>query len=114
MKLELQDFIVVLTTVENEEQATLLARHLVESHLAACVQVMPRMTSVYRWKENIEEAREHLLIIKTTSSNYAELEAEIRAEHPYEIPEIIALPVVSGSTDYLLWLEESILAGTAT
>jgi len=106
------DAIVVLTTVENEEQAVRIARQLVESHLAACVQVMPRMTSIYRWEENVEVASEQLLIIKTTRFNYPELEIAIRNAHPYQVPEIIAIPVVAGSTDYLRWLEDSVRAGS--
>ncbi len=70
------------------------------------------MTSIYRWEENVEVASEQLLIIKTTHFNYPELEIAIRNAHPYEVPEIIAIPVVAGSTDYLRWLDDSVRGQT--
>jgi periplasmic divalent cation tolerance protein len=69
------------------------------------------MTSIYRWEENVEVASEQLLIIKTTRFNYPQLEITIRNAHSYQVPEIIAIPVVAGSTDYLSWLEDSVRSG---
>lgn len=96
--------IVVITTVEDQKDGEALGQVLVERRLAACVQVLPAMTSVYRWQEHIEYATESLLLIKTTRELYTPLEAAIRENHRYQTPEIIALPVVAGSADYLAWL----------
>jgi len=100
--------IVVLLTVANGEEAARLADMLVGSRLAACVQIMPAMESVYRWQGKIERQSEILLIIKTLKSKFADLEREVRALHSYETPEIIALPIIAGSTPYFAWLDESI------
>lgn len=102
------DALVVLTTTETEADAQRLARLLVESELAACVQVLPRMTSIYRWQGKIERSGETLLLIKTTRAAYARLETAIIQNHPYETPEIIALPVEAGSAKYLNWLATSV------
>ena len=96
--------IVVLTTIPTEDEARRLARHLVEVRLAACVQILPPQTSIYRWQDAVEESTERLLIIKTLQDRYSDLETVIRALHPYEVPEIIALPVIAGAPDYLAWL----------
>lgn len=77
---------------------------LVTRRLAACVQILPEMLSVYRWQEKVERSSEHLLLVKTTHARFAELEREVRAAHSYDTPEIIVLPVVAGSEDYLAWL----------
>jgi periplasmic divalent cation tolerance protein len=102
------DAFVVLTTVEKQEDGEHLARLLVERQLAACVQVLPPMVSIYRWQGKIEQASEVLLLIKTTRAVYQELEAAIKENHPYQTPEIIALPVEAGSHDYLRWLADSV------
>jgi periplasmic divalent cation tolerance protein len=102
------DALVVLTTVEKQEDGERLARLLVERGLAACVQVLPPMISIYRWQGIIERASELLLLIKTTRLTYPELEAAIKQNHPYQTPEIIALPVETGSGDYLSWLTGSV------
>ena len=96
--------IVVLLTVANGEEAARLADMLVGSRLAACVQIMPAMESVYRWQGKIERQSEILLIIKTLKSKFADLEREVRALHSYETPEIVALPVTAASEPYLKWL----------
>lgn len=83
---------------------------MVEGELAACVQILPPMTSIYRWQGKVEKATETLLLIKTTLEIYPALESAIKANHPYETPEIIALPVATGSADYLNWLANSIKA----
>ncbi len=100
----LPEAIVVVTTVEDQKGGEAMGQMLVERELAACVQVLPAMTSVYRWQEQIQYATESLLLIKTTRELYVAVEAAIKAQHRYQMPEIIALPVVAGSTDYLTWL----------
>jgi len=100
------DAIVVFMTASNGEEAARLADMLVGAHLAACVQILPEMESVYRWQGKIERAAEILLIAKTTKSKFEELEREVRALHSYDTPEIIAVPVVAGSARYLEWLSE--------
>lgn len=104
----MSEFLVVLTTVERPEDGERLARLLVERELAACVQVLPPMVSVYRWQGKVEQASEVLLLIKTTGAAYPQLEAAIKGNHPYQTPEIIALPIEAGSNDYLSWLADSI------
>jgi periplasmic divalent cation tolerance protein len=100
--------LVVLTTVESVEDGERLANLLVEARVAACVQVLPPMKSVYRWEGKIEQSGEVLLLIKTTDSNYNELEESIRRNHPYQTPEIIALKVAVGSQKYLDWMANSV------
>ena len=98
------DPIVVFMTAANGEEATRLADMLVGAHLAACVQILPEMESVYRWQGKIERQAEVLLIAKTTLGKFDELEREVRALHSYDTPEIVALPIVTGSAPYLEWL----------
>ena len=100
--------IVVLLTAANGEEAVRLADMLIGAHLAACVQILPEMESVYRWEGKIERQPEILLLAKTTRSKFDDLEKEVRALHSYETPEIIALPVVAGSAPYLEWLRASL------
>ena len=101
------DPIVVLITAPNREEAIRLADMIVGAHLAACVQILPEMESVYRWQGRIERQPEILLIAKTTLGRFEELEREVRALHSYETPEIVALPIIAGSERYLNWLQES-------
>jgi periplasmic divalent cation tolerance protein len=96
--------IVVFMTAASSEEAAKLAKLLVEAHLAACVQILPQIESVYRWHGKVERQTEVLLIAKTTRSKFAEVERRVRAAHSYEIPEIVAVPVVAGSAPYLQWL----------
>ncbi len=96
--------IVVLLTVPNAEEASRLADMLVGLHLAACVQILPQMESVYRWKGRVERQAEVLLIAKTVRSKFEELERQVRLNHSYETPEIFALPMITGSAPYLEWL----------
>ena len=98
--------LLVLTTLPGREAALKLARALVEKRLAACVNILSGCTSIYRWQDNVEQAEEVPLLIKTRAGRYAELEAAIRSLHPYELPEIIAVPVVQGLADYLGWVAE--------
>ena len=104
------DKILVLTTCDSAEAADRLARHLVERRLAACVNVLPGVRSVYHWQGKIEEARELVLFIKSNRSLFPGLMAELEKIHPYETPEIIALPIVDGGKPYLDWLDRE-LAG---
>ena len=99
--------IVVFMTAANGEEATRLADMLVGAHLAACVQILPEMESVYRWQGKIERAPEVLVLAKTIRSKFEELEREVRALHSYDTPEIIAVPVVAGSASYLEWLSKA-------
>lgn len=100
--------IVVLITAASAEEAMRIADTLVDAKLAACVQVLPEMHSIYLWKGEVERAREVLLIAKTTMAKFAGLQSQLRAIHSYETPEIIALPIVAGSEDYLKWLTSSL------
>src|SRR6201988_3124312 len=102
-----EDAIVVFMTAPNGEEATCLAAILVGAHLAACVQILPEMESVYRWQGKIERQAEILLLAKTTRAKFDELEREGRALHSYDTPEIIAVPVVAASTAYLEWLKST-------
>jgi periplasmic divalent cation tolerance protein len=86
------------------EEANQIARALVEERLAACVNILPGVRSVYCWQGSMEETDEHLLIIKAPAENFAALEARVRALHSYSVPEVLALPVVAGSEPYLDWL----------
>ena len=95
-------------TAANREEAARIADMLVGAHLAACVQILPEMESVYRWQGKIERQAEVLLIAKTTKAKFDELESEVRALHSYETPEIVAVPLVAGSTPYLEWLSASL------
>ena len=96
--------LLVLTHLPNAESARSLARHLVEQRLAACVNILAPCRSVYRWQGKIEDAEEVPLLIKTTATRYNALEAAIRAGHPHELPEIIAVPVAYGLPGYLAWV----------
>jgi periplasmic divalent cation tolerance protein len=96
--------LLVLTNCPDETSANAIALAVVEARLAACVNILPRVQSIYRWQGAVESASEIPLLIKTTAANYPALEAAIRARHPYETPEIIALPVERGLPAYLNWV----------
>ena len=96
--------LLVLTNLPDRPSAEALARELVEARLAACVNVLAPCHSVYRWQGVLETADEVPLLIKTTSARYAALAAAICSRHPYELPEVIALPIVHGLPDYLAWV----------
>ena len=100
--------LLVLTTCGNDEDASTLARLLVERRLAACVSVVANVASTYRWQGRVEQDQETLLIIKTAAARLIEVEATIRAHSKYELPEVIALPVTAGGADYLAWVGESV------
>ena len=98
--------LLVLTNVPDRAAAERLADALVEKHVAACVNILAPCRSVFRWQGAVQHDEEHPVLIKTTREAYAALEAEIRAHHPYELPEIIALPIERGLPAYLDWVAE--------
>jgi len=99
--------IVVLMTAASADEAGRIAEMLVSQKLAACVQILPGMQSVYIWQGQVQRESEVLILAKTTQNNFAELEREVRAMHSYEAPEIVALPIVNGSKPYIEWLVDS-------
>ena len=99
---------IVLTTAGSEGEAGKIAHHLVERGLAACVSIVPKVTSVYRWKDKVEESGEWLLIIKTTAGAFGQVRQAIVDLHSYELPECICLTIEDGSPDYLQWIAESV------
>jgi periplasmic divalent cation tolerance protein len=100
--------VVALSTVASAEDAERLARALVERRLAACVNVVPGLVSIYRWKGGIERDEERLLVVKTQAEKVEELRAVLVALHPYELPELVVLPVETGHPPYLAWIAESV------
>lgn len=102
------DKLVVLVTCGSAEEGRKIARALVESRVAACVNILDGLRSVYRWKGAVEEASECLLLAKTTRGQFERLQSAIRALHSYELPEIVALPIVDGLDAYLSWIAASV------
>ena len=102
------DKIVVLSTCAAEADAERLARALVEGRLAACVNVVPGVRSFYHWKGEVDSGVEFLLIVKTSRDLFPALRAEMEKLHPYEVPELLALPVVAGAENYLSWLQANL------
>jgi periplasmic divalent cation tolerance protein len=101
------DYVLVLTTLPSEGDAEKFALQLVEERLAACVNILPPMRSVYRWKNTVEQANERQVVIKTTRARLTALENRVRTLHPYDVPEFVVLPIDAGSADYLSWLSEN-------
>lgn len=99
-----EEVLLVLTNLPDQDSAQRMAQALVTSHAAACINIMAECTSVYRWQGQVETAREVPLLIKSTRSAYARLQEDIRAHHPYELPEIIAITVSAGLPAYLQWV----------
>ncbi|HMM53887.1 MAG TPA: divalent-cation tolerance protein CutA [Candidatus Desulfobacillus sp.] len=106
------DAFLVITTLPDAAAARALARSLVEQRHAACVNILPPCQSVYRWQGRLEEAQEVPLLIKTSAARYGALEEAIRAGHPYELPEIIAVPVARGLPAYLDWVARETSPGS--
>jgi len=104
------DKIVVLVTCGSISEARKIARSLVDRRLAACVNILAPVESIYWWKGKVESAKEVLLVIKASSERFAALQDEVHRLHSYEVPEIIALPIAAGSRDYLSWISESLRA----
>ncbi len=101
----MEDFIIILVTTSSEEEGRKIAQVLVEKRIAACVNIINDIESIYRWKGKISDEKEVLLLIKTRKKLYKSVEGEVRKLHSYEVPEIIALPIISGSKDYLYWID---------
>ncbi len=102
-----EDCIQVFTTVPTEKDGRRLAQALVEERLAACIQVFGPMQSTFRWQGRVETAAEYLCLIKTTTAAFDRLKDRVRALHPYDVPELIAVPITAGSEEYIAWLRSS-------
>ncbi len=98
----------VLSTCSNPEEGDRIARALVEEGVAACVNIFPGARSIYRWQGKLEDSSECLLFIKTSRGRFEELRAALERVHSYEVPEMLALPVVDGAPNYLAWLEDQL------
>ncbi len=96
---------IILCTCPDKESAENIARQLINDKIAACINILPGITSIYTWQGNIETDQEHLLLIKTRKDRFQTVEKSIQTCHPYEIPEIIAIPVENGLAEYLQWIE---------
>jgi periplasmic divalent cation tolerance protein len=107
----MSDPIVVLVTCGSEDEALKIANALVEEHLAACVNLVAPIRSIYRWEGKIWDEKEWLLIIKTQKDRFEELEKKVKSLHSYSVPEIISLPIVEGSLAYLDWIKENTESG---
>jgi len=105
------DRIVVLITVGNDEEGRKIAELLVNRRKAACVSILPRVDSLFWWEGKLDSAQESLLIVKTKASLFPEIVELVKRVHSYEVPEIIALPIIAGSEDYLMWLNTSVKQG---
>lgn len=101
-------YIVVFITTPDKEVSSKLAKGLVENKLAACVNIVDGLNSIYFWQGNIENDSEQLLIVKTTEELFEKLEKFVKENHPYTVPEIIAMPIIKGSADYLNWITETV------
>ncbi len=99
--------IVVLVTCGSEEEAVKISNALVEEHLAACVNLISPVRSIYRWEGKVSDEKEWLLMMKTQRERFKEIEAKVKSLHSYSVPEIIALPIVEGSSSYLNWIDEN-------
>lgn len=102
------DKIVVLSTCASAEEAERLARRVIDDRLAACVNVLSPVRSFYRWKGAVEDSHEWLLIIKTMRDKFDALRTALESAHTYEVPEVIAIPIVEGSPNYLSWIEQEL------
>lgn len=103
---------IVLTNCGSESEAEKIANFLVENRLAACVNIVPRIKSVYRWQGKVESAQEWLLLVKTTTEQVEGVRAAMREIHSYELPELIVVAIEDGSTEYLNWIDESVGGGS--
>ena len=98
---------ICLTTCSGESTAQRLARLLVDRRLAACVNILPRVRSIYRWQDRVEEDNEAMMLIKTVEERVDEITAWLEQEHPYALPEVVALPVTAGLSGYLKWVADT-------
>ena len=108
------DKVVILVTTASLREAKQIAKHLVEAKLAACVNISAPVRSIYHWEGKIADAKEYLLLIKSTRDLFPELKAAVSSIHSYHTPEIICLPIIDGSRNYLQWLADSVKAPIAT
>jgi|SRR5579863_1171307 periplasmic divalent cation tolerance protein len=99
---------IVLSTAGSEDEARRIASHLVEHQLAACVNIVPQIESIYRWQGKVESSREWLLLIKTTAGRFADVRDAIRELHSYDLPECVAVNIEDGSAEYLKWITDSV------
>jgi periplasmic divalent cation tolerance protein len=99
--------VIVFITAADQQSAAAIGRALVEEHLAACANLLGPIRSIYRWRGAVEDASEHLLLVKTQAGRYRALEARVKELHSYEVPEIVAVDIESGSRPYLEWVRES-------
>jgi len=101
-------FVIIQNSCPDQKTARMIAENLVEAELAACVNILPAGLSIYHWQGKLEFTNEHLLLIKTHEDKYPEIETMIQKLHPYELPEIIAVTITSGSPEYLGWLSQNV------
>ncbi len=101
----MEDFIIILVTTSSEKEGKKIAQALIEKRFAACVNLIKDIESIYRWKGKILDEKEVLMLIKTRKKLYKSVEEEVKKLHSYEVPEIIALPIISGSKGYLYWID---------
>ncbi len=99
-------YCIINCTTANEEEAKKIAKHLIEKKLIACATIMPKVNSIYVWNNQLNEDTESLMIMKTKTELYSKTEEEIKKLHSYEVPEIICIPILTGSKEYLNWIEE--------
>jgi periplasmic divalent cation tolerance protein len=107
------ELIEVRISAPDEETAQALARGLVEAHLVACAQILPQMLSIYSWEGRVDQVREHLILAKTTAAQFEAICARVGGEHPYDTPEIVAVPITHSSAAYAVWLADSVTLGFA-
>ncbi|MCS7116946.1 MAG: divalent-cation tolerance protein CutA [Nitrososphaerales archaeon] len=108
MSVDMGDYIHIVTTTSSKDEAEKIVKILVERRLAGCAQIIGPIASMYWWRGKIERAEEWLCIIKSRNDLYSEVEAVIRANHSYEVPEVLAIPIVKGSDDYIRWLNSEL------
>lgn len=101
-------FILILSTAGTADEAGKIAEKLVQDRLVACVNILPGIQSIYRWKDEVQKEQEVLMIMKTTQQRFDEVQRAIRSMHSYEVPEIISFPLEHGSHDYLKWIENTV------
>ncbi len=101
-------YCLVLSTCPDPDSAKAIAHTLVEGKLAACVNIVPGLRSIYTWQGKVESADEQLLLIKTRADHYSRVEAAIHKHHPYELPEVVSVPIETGSPDYLAWIDATL------
>ena len=102
------EYVLVISTINNLEVAKEIAKILIEKKLAACVNIVPQVTSIYKWKNDICEDKEYLMLLKTTKDFSENLKAELINLHPYDVPEVICMDISEGSKEYLEWIKHSI------